>query len=98
MSQYLHFYGNFYFRAVYDDNELDKFVELLDNRIKGHDREIERMCNYHYQGFIDSVRELLQVSTDAAHLRVSRNNLQNKEILIIIKNYWIRSEKEIKET
>ena len=57
-------------RAVYDDNELDKFVELLDNRIKGHDREIERMCNFHYQGFIDSVRELLQVSTDAAHLRV----------------------------
>ena len=59
------------FRAVYDDNEFGKFVEMLDSRIKGHDREIERMCNYHYQGFIDSVRELLQVSTDAAHLRVS---------------------------
>ncbi|XP_052225229.1 exocyst complex component 6B-like isoform X1 [Dreissena polymorpha] len=56
-------------RAVYDDDELNKFVELLASRIKFHDSEIERMCNYHYQGFIDSVRELLQVSTDAAHLR-----------------------------
>ncbi|KAL4231929.1 Exocyst complex component 6 [Mactra antiquata] len=56
-------------RAVYDDDELGKFVTLLESRIKSHDREIERMCNYHYQGFIDSVRELLQVSTDAAHLR-----------------------------
>ncbi|XP_060593248.1 exocyst complex component 6B-like isoform X2 [Ruditapes philippinarum] len=56
-------------RAVYDDDDLDKFVHLLDSTIKSHDREIERMCNYHYQGFIDSVRELLQVSTDAAHLR-----------------------------
>ncbi|XP_045189353.2 exocyst complex component 6B-like isoform X3 [Mercenaria mercenaria] len=56
-------------RAVYDDDELNKFEHLLDSTIKSHDREIERMCNYHYQGFIDSVRELLQVSTDAAHLR-----------------------------
>lgn len=64
-------YDYFYYRAVYDDDELGKFVELLDSRIKSHDTEIERMCNFHYQGFIDSVRELLQVSTDAAHLRVS---------------------------
>lgn len=62
--------GKLTYRAVYDDDELGKFVELLDSTIKSHDREIERMCNYHYQGFIDSVRELLQVSTDAAHLRV----------------------------
>ncbi|XP_052772007.1 exocyst complex component 6B-like isoform X2 [Mya arenaria] len=56
-------------RAVYDDDELGKFMDLLVGKIKSHDKEIERMCNYHYQGFIDSVRELLQVSTDAAHLR-----------------------------
>ncbi|KAK3587474.1 hypothetical protein CHS0354_003611 [Potamilus streckersoni] len=56
-------------RAVYENDELEKFMEMLDSRIKNHDREIERMCNYHYQGFIDSVRELLRVSTDAAQLR-----------------------------
>ncbi|KAL3863861.1 hypothetical protein ACJMK2_005588 [Sinanodonta woodiana] len=56
-------------RAVYENDELEKFMEMLDSRIKNHDKEIERMCNYHYQGFIDSVRELLRVSTDAAQLR-----------------------------
>ncbi|ESO97021.1 hypothetical protein LOTGIDRAFT_115306, partial [Lottia gigantea] len=56
-------------RAVYDGAELEKFLDKLDTRIKGHDKEIERMCNYHYQGFIDSIRELQQVSGDAAKLK-----------------------------
>ncbi|XP_071090028.1 exocyst complex component 6B-like isoform X1 [Haliotis cracherodii] len=56
-------------RAVYDGDDLGKFQETLDTRIKSHDREIERMCNYHYQGFIDSIRELQQVSGDAAKLK-----------------------------
>lgn len=55
---------------MYDGDDLDKFMERLDSRIKNHDKEIERMCNHHYQGFIDSVRELLQVSNDAAKLKV----------------------------
>eukprot|EP00106_Octopus_bimaculoides_P015146 XP_014782588.1 PREDICTED: exocyst complex component 6B-like [Octopus bimaculoides] len=59
-------------RAVYDGDDLDKFMERLDSRIKNHDKEIERMCNHHYQGFIDSVRELLQVSNDAAKLKVRK--------------------------
>jgi len=35
------------------------------------------MCNYHYQGFIDSIRELLKVSTDAAHLKVVYVKIQS---------------------
>lgn len=45
-------------------------MELLDARIKQHDRDIEKMCNYHYQGFIDSIRELLQVRSQAQKLNV----------------------------
>ncbi|KAL8624105.1 hypothetical protein ACOMHN_036108 [Nucella lapillus] len=56
-------------RAVYDGDDVEQFQEKLEDRIKGHDREIERMCNYHYQGFIDSVRELQQVGGDAAGLK-----------------------------
>ena len=61
----------FIFRAVYDGDECEKFQQRLAARIKSHDKEIERMCNYHYQGFIDSIRELQQVSGDAAALKVS---------------------------
>uniref|UniRef100_A0ABD2XLZ0 Exocyst complex component n=1 Tax=Trichogramma kaykai TaxID=54128 RepID=A0ABD2XLZ0_9HYME len=56
------------FRAIYDGNEHQKFMQKLDERVKSHDKDIERMCNHHYQGFIDSIRELLQVRTQAQHL------------------------------
>jgi len=46
-------------------------MERLDARIKSHDKDIERMCNFHYQGFIDSIRELLQVRSQAKKLNVS---------------------------
>ncbi|XP_033224455.1 exocyst complex component 6B isoform X3 [Belonocnema kinseyi] len=55
-------------RAIYDGEEHQKFMEKLDERIKSHDRDIERMCNHHYQGFIDSIRELLQVRSQAQQL------------------------------
>ncbi|KAL7302860.1 hypothetical protein TKK_0004092 [Trichogramma kaykai] len=55
-------------RAIYDGNEHQKFMQKLDERVKSHDKDIERMCNHHYQGFIDSIRELLQVRTQAQHL------------------------------
>lgn len=66
---------NFYCRAVYEGDELEKFKESLGDHIKNHDKEIERMCNYHYQGFIDSIRELLKVSCDAAQLKVCNFHL-----------------------
>ncbi|XP_071168991.1 exocyst complex component 6B-like isoform X6 [Mytilus edulis] len=56
-------------RAVYEGKELSKFRIRLDDKIRNHDREIERMCNFHYQGFIDSIRELLTVRQDAAKLK-----------------------------
>ncbi|XP_015911636.1 exocyst complex component 6B isoform X4 [Parasteatoda tepidariorum] len=55
--------------ALYDGDEYEKFMERLDARIKNHDRDIERMCNFHYQGFIDSIRELLQVRSKAQKLK-----------------------------
>lgn len=48
-------------------------MDQLDARIKLHDKDIEKMCNAHYQGFIDSIRELLQVRSQANRLNVSRN-------------------------
>ena len=56
---------------MYDGDDPDVFLERLDLRIKAHDKEIERMCNYHYQGFIESIRSLLQVRTDADNLKVN---------------------------
>ncbi|KAH8018903.1 hypothetical protein HPB51_013969 [Rhipicephalus microplus] len=57
-------------RAIYDGDEHERFLEKLDARINDHDREIEKMCNFHYQGFIDCIRELLHVRSKAQKLKM----------------------------
>lgn len=65
------------YRSVYDDqpNAHKKFMEKLDTCIRNHDKEIEKMCNFHHQGFVDAITELLKVRTDAEKLKV-RNTLK----------------------
>ncbi|XP_049614886.1 exocyst complex component 6 isoform X1 [Syngnathus scovelli] len=57
-------------RSIYDDqpNAHVRFMEKLDARIRNHDREIEKMCNFHHQGFVDAITELLKVRNDAEKL------------------------------
>lgn len=62
----------FFFRSVYDGQEHGLFMEKLDVRIRNHDREIEKMCNHHFQGFVDSITELLKVRGEAQKLKVRR--------------------------
>lgn len=57
-------------RSVYDGEEHGRFMEKLETRIRNHDREIEKMCNFHYQGFVDSITELLKVRGEAQKLKV----------------------------
>lgn len=58
------------FRAIFDSNEEVEFKKKLGERIKHHDKDIERLCNVYYQGFIESVRELLEVRSQANKLNV----------------------------
>ena len=60
-------------RSVYDNENLNVFQEGLESRIKLHEKEIERMCNKNYQGFIESVSELLKVQSEAKKLRVCKS-------------------------
>ncbi|XP_011498453.1 PREDICTED: exocyst complex component 6B [Ceratosolen solmsi marchali] len=72
-------------RAIYDGNEHQKFMEKLDDRVKSHDKDIERMCNHHYQGFIDSIRELLQVRSQAQQLNTEILDLDKRISLTLNK-------------
>uniref|UniRef100_H2YEW5 Exocyst complex component n=1 Tax=Ciona savignyi TaxID=51511 RepID=H2YEW5_CIOSA len=54
-------------------------MDRLDCRIKQHDRDIERMCNFHYQGFIESITELINVRSDAERLK-NQTVVINKEL------------------
>ncbi|XP_052351665.1 exocyst complex component 6B-like [Oncorhynchus keta] len=56
-------------RSVYDGQEHGVFMGKLDGRIRNHDRDIEKMCNHHFQGFVDSITELLKVRGEAQKLK-----------------------------
>lgn len=56
------------FRSILEGNNTESLSEQLDQRIRSHDKDIERICNLYYQGFIDSIQELLQVRTQAKQL------------------------------
>lgn len=45
-------------------------MEKLDACIRSHDKEIEKMCNFHHQGFVDAITELLKVRAGAEKLKV----------------------------
>ncbi|XP_034830425.1 exocyst complex component 6 [Maniola hyperantus] len=64
------------FRSVYEgEGGHEAFVQQLDERIQQHDKEIEKLCNFYYQGFIDSIRELLQVRSHAEELHAEISNV-----------------------
>lgn len=56
------------FRSILEGNSHEHLSEQLDSRIRSHDKDIERICNLYYQGFIESIRELLQVRTQTHNL------------------------------
>ncbi|XP_078080642.1 exocyst complex component 6B isoform X1 [Mustelus asterias] len=65
-------------RSVYDGEEHWRFMEKLEARIRNHDREIEKMCNFHFQGFVDSITELLKVRGEAQKLKIQVTDTNNK--------------------
>lgn len=58
----------------------DKVLEQLENRIKTHDKEIEKICNLYYQGFIESTKDLLQVRSQAKALNDEVSSFLLKEL------------------
>uniref|UniRef100_A0A4W3GA21 Exocyst complex component 6B-like n=1 Tax=Callorhinchus milii TaxID=7868 RepID=A0A4W3GA21_CALMI len=65
-------------QRMYDGEEHGRFMEKLEARIKNHDREIEKMCNFHFQGFVDSITELLKVRGEAQKLKTQVTDTNNK--------------------
>lgn len=57
------------------DNQ-ENFTQKLENRISQLDYDIELMCNYRYQGFLDALNDLSSLSTQTGQLfqQVSRAN------------------------
>ncbi|CAB3229750.1 unnamed protein product [Arctia plantaginis] len=79
------------FRSIYEGEGHEAFVQQLDERIKQHDKEIEKLCNFHYQGFIDSIRELLQVRSHAEELHADISNVE-ANVKETTENLYVKAE------
>ncbi|KAI1724168.1 exocyst complex subunit sec15-like domain-containing protein [Ditylenchus destructor] len=45
-------------RAIYDTGDVRNFTRALERRIAHYDKNILKVCTYHYQGFLDSMKQL----------------------------------------
>ncbi|CAH8499083.1 unnamed protein product [Schistosoma guineensis] len=65
---------------------LASFIASLDLRASEHNAEIEKTCSYHYQSFVDSTRELLEIQQNAEKLE---NDLQalNVELEVTVNKF-----------
>jgi len=56
-------------RAIYDTGDVHKFARALEQRIAHYDKNILKVCTYHYQGFIDSMNQLKNLQTKCANIK-----------------------------
>ncbi|KAI8140216.1 exocyst complex subunit Sec15-like-domain-containing protein [Fennellomyces sp. T-0311] len=56
-------------KQITETGRQEAFVDQLDSLVRKKDAEIERMCNAHYQEFVQAVDQLLKVRQGSVNLR-----------------------------
>ena len=63
---------------------MGRFQKKLEKRIRHQEREIERMCEFHYSNFVDAIEELSGIQGDAN--RLSKQVVETNKNLQIVGN------------
>uniref|UniRef100_A0A915DTX5 Uncharacterized protein n=1 Tax=Ditylenchus dipsaci TaxID=166011 RepID=A0A915DTX5_9BILA len=58
-------------RAIYDTGDVHNFTRALERRIAHYDKNILKVCTYHYQGFLDSMRQLSNLSEKCGEIKAN---------------------------
>ncbi|KAL7752296.1 Rab GTPase-binding exocyst subunit S15 [Sorochytrium milnesiophthora] len=64
-------------KTIVKSGKKDHYVDLLSEYVQKQEDEIERLCNDHYQEFIQSVDQLLKVREETVELKRSMIGLMN---------------------
>jgi len=65
-------------RAIYDAGDVHKFTRALERRIAHYDKSILKVCTYHYQGFLDSMKALGKLSDKCEEIRHLMRDVDNQ--------------------
>ncbi|CAD5234522.1 unnamed protein product [Bursaphelenchus xylophilus] len=64
-------------RAIYDSGDVHKFSRALSRRIAHYDKNILKVCTYHYQGFLDSVGDLSSLGDKSSVIKNTVTEISN---------------------
>lgn len=69
-------------KTVYTLGHVGRFQKKLEKRIRNQEREIERMCGFHYSHFVEAIEELSGIQGDASRLvrQVAETNKDLQEL------------------
>ncbi|VDD94048.1 unnamed protein product [Enterobius vermicularis] len=56
-------------RAIYDCGDVQKFARALEHRIQHYDKNIQKICSYHYQDHIESMKKLLDLKSKCLQIK-----------------------------
>uniref|UniRef100_A0A0N5ALF3 Exocyst complex component n=1 Tax=Syphacia muris TaxID=451379 RepID=A0A0N5ALF3_9BILA len=56
-------------RAIYDCGDVQKFARALEHRIQHYDKNIQKICSYHYQDHIESMKKLLELKSKCMEIK-----------------------------
>ena len=67
---------------MYTLGHVGRFQKKLEKRIRNQEREIERMCGFHYSHFVEAIEELSGIQGDASKLvrQVSETNTDLQQL------------------
>ncbi|CAL2051197.1 unnamed protein product [Caenorhabditis brenneri] len=81
-------------RAIYDTGDVQQFARALQQRISHYDKNIQKVCSFHYQSFVDAMQELMKlkeqcqdikdetVAIDAEIQQISQRLCQKKQEIV----------------
>lgn len=81
-------------RAIYDTGDVQSFARALQQRISHYDKNIQKVCSFHYQSFVDAMQELMKlkeqcqdikeetVAIDAEIQQISQRLCQKKQEIV----------------
>ncbi|CAI4223927.1 unnamed protein product [Auanema sp. JU1783] len=64
-------------RAIYDCGDVNKFTRALEHRIQQYNKNIERVCTFHYKEFVESMKVLLELRKQCDDIKVSDDYVMN---------------------
>ncbi|CAB3400449.1 unnamed protein product [Caenorhabditis bovis] len=65
-------------RAIYDTGDVQKFARALQQRINHYDKNIQKVCSFHYQSFVDAMQQLMILKEQCQEIKQESLNIDDE--------------------